>query len=93
MENSTMTLAVAFYLGFALSGFFGAITRDLVTPIIAGIFPGVEQNLDTITVSIGPVKLNIGDAIGAAINLGIAFFVLWITLPILRAYSPVGGRR
>ena len=93
MESSTMTLAVAFYLGFALSAFFTSITRDLVTPVIAGIFPGVEQSLDKITVSIGPVKLNIGDAIGAAINLGIAFFVLPVTLPVLRAYSPVGGRR
>jgi len=88
-----MTLAVAFYLGYALSSFFGAITRDLVTPIIAGIFPGVEQGLDKITVSIGPVKLNIGDAIGASLNLAIAFFVISMTLPYIRAYSPVGGRR
>ena len=93
MEGSTMTLAVAFYLGFALSTFFGAITRDLVTPVIAGIFPGVEQGLDKITVSIGPVKLNIGDAIGATLNLAIAFFVISMTLPYIRAYSPVGGRR
>jgi len=88
-----MTLAVAFYLGFALSTFFGAITRDLVTPVIAGVFPGVEQGLDKITVSIGPVKLNIGDAIGATLNLAIAFFVISMTLPYIRAYSPVGGRR
>ena len=88
-----MTLAVAFYLGYALSSFFGAITRDLVTPIIAGIFPGVEQGLDKITVSIGPIKLNIGDAIGASLNLAIAFFVISMTLPYIRAYSPVGGRR
>ena len=93
MDSGTMTLAVAFYLGFALSSFFGAITRDLVTPIITGIFPGVEQSLDKIVVTIGPVKLNIGDAIGASFNLAIAFFVLWVTLPIVRAYSPVGGRR
>lgn len=93
MESSTMTLAVAFYLGYALSSFFGAITRDLVTPIIAGIFPGVEQGLDKITVSIGPIKLNIGDAIGASLNLAIAFFVISMTLPYIRAYSPVGGRR
>jgi large-conductance mechanosensitive channel len=93
MESSTMTLAVAFYLGFALSTFFGAITRDLVTPVIAGVFPGVEQGLDKITVSIGPVKLNIGDAIGATLNLAIAFFVISMTLPYIRAYSPVGGRR
>ena len=93
MESGTMSLAVAFYLGFALSAFFTSITKDLVTPIIAGIFPGVEQSLDKITVSIGPIKLNIGDAIGAALNLAIAFFVLYMTLPLLRAYSPVGGRR
>lgn len=93
MEGSTMNLAVAFYLGFALSAFFTAIAKDLVTPVIAGIFPGVEQSLDKITVSIGPIKLNIGDAIGAALNLAIAFFVLYTTLPLLRTYSPVGGRR
>jgi large-conductance mechanosensitive channel len=93
MESGTFSLAVAVYLGFALSAFFGAITRDLITPIISGIFPGVEQGLDKITVSIGPVKLNIGDAIGSFLNLGIAFFVVYMTLPLLRAYSPVGGRR
>jgi large-conductance mechanosensitive channel len=93
MEGGIINLAVAFYLGFALSIFFNTITKDLVTPVIAGIFPGVEQNLDKITVSIGPIKLNVGDAIGAALNLGIAFFVLYTTLPYIRAYSPVGGRR
>ena len=93
MDSNTTSLAVAVYLGFALSTFFGAITRDLVTPIIAGIFPGVEQSLDKVTVSIGPVKLNIGDAIGAALNLGIALFVISVTLPYIRTYSPLGGRR
>ena len=88
-----MALAVAFYLGFALSSFFGALTRDLITPIISGIFPGVQKDLDKIVVNIGPVKLNIGDAVGATLNLAIAFFVLWVTLPLVRAYSPVGGRR
>jgi len=93
MDSNTTSLAVAIYVGFALSTFFGAITRDLVTPIIAGIFPGVEQSLDKVTVSIGPVKLNIGDAIGAALNLGIALFVISVTLPYIRTYSPLGGRR
>lgn len=88
-----MALAVAIYLGFALSSFFGAISRDLITPIITGIFPGVQQSLDKIVVNIGPVQLNVGDAIGATLNLAIAFFVLWITLPLVRSYSPVGGRR
>lgn len=93
MDGSTMALAVAFYLGFALSNFFGAVTRDIITPIMTGLLPGVEQTLDKIVVNIGPVKLNIGDAIGSLLNLAIAFFVIWVTLPLVRAYSPVGGRR
>lgn len=93
MDSNTFGLAVAIYLGFAMSTFFGSITRDLITPIITGIFPGVEKGLDKITVSIGPVKLNIGDAIGATLNLAIAFFVLYVTLPLIRSYAPVGGRR
>jgi large-conductance mechanosensitive channel len=93
MDSNTFGLAVAIYLGFAMSTFFGSITRDLITPIITGIFPGVEKGLDKITVNIGPVKLNIGDAIGATLNLAIAFFVLYVTLPLIRSYAPVGGRR
>jgi len=88
-----MTIAVAFYLGSALSQFFTAITRDLVTPVIAGIFPGVQQSVDKIVVSLGPVKLNVGDAIGAVMNLAIAYLVVSMTLPYVRSYAPMGGKR
>ena len=88
-----MTFAVAFYIGTALSQFFGAITRDLFTPVIAGLLPGAEKSLDKIVINLGPVKLNVGDAIGATLNLLIAFFVVSMTLPYIKAYSPVGGRR
>ena len=88
-----MTIAVAFYLGSALSQFFTAITRDLVTPVIAGVFPGVQQSVDKIVVSLGPVKLNVGDAIGAVMNLAIAYLVVSMTLPYVRSYAPMGGKR
>jgi large-conductance mechanosensitive channel len=86
------TIAVGFYLGSTLSQFFTALTRDLVAPIIAAIFPGVQTSVDKIVVQVGSVKLNIGDAIGSVINLLIAYFVVSMTLPYIRSYSPIGGR-
>lgn len=95
MDSSTslMTIAVAIYIGGALYKFFDAITRDLVTPVIAGLFPGATQTIDKITVQIGPVKLSIGDAIGATLNLIIAYLVVAMTLPYVKTYAPIGGRR
>lgn len=92
-DMTVMTFAVAIYIGTALSQFFSAITRDLITPVIAGLLPGAEKSLDKIVINIGPVKLNVGDAIGATLNLLIAFFVVSMTLPYIKAYTPVGGRR
>ena len=92
-NETVMTFAVAIYLGFALSQFFGSITRDLVTPFVAALFPGVQQAVGQYVLSIGPIKLSIGDAIGATFNLLIAFAVVSLTLPYIRAYVPVGGRK
>ena len=93
MSIDVMVMAVGLYLGFALSQFFTAITRDLITPVIAGVFPGVQQSVDKVVVQVGPIKLNIGDAIGAVMNLAIAFLVVSITMPYVRPYAPMGGRR
>jgi large-conductance mechanosensitive channel len=93
MGATTITnFAVAFYLGAALKDFFGSIAKDLITPFIAAVFPNTQQSLDKITVQLGPVKINIGEVIGATLNLVLAYMVLALTLPYLREYSPVGGR-
>ena len=93
-DSTVITFAVAIYLGFALSQFFGSITRDLVTPFVAVLFPGVQQAVGHYVINIGPIKLSIGDAIGATFNLLIAFAVVSMTLPYIRAYAPVvGGRK
>lgn len=84
--------AIAFYLGAALKDFFGSISRDLIAPFIAAIFPSAQQTIDKTTVQVGPVKISIGDAIGATINLAVAYVVLMLTLPYIREYAPVGGR-
>lgn len=91
--SEVMAFAIAIYLGFAVSGFFSSISRDLITPIIAGIFPGVQASIEKITVQVGPVKLSIGDAIGAFINLLIAYLVVAVSLPFVTSYAPLGGRR
>jgi large-conductance mechanosensitive channel len=88
-----MGFAVAFYVGAALMKFFDAVTRDLVTPILAGIFPGVQQTVDKLVIQVGSVKISIGDAIGATFNLLIAFLVVSWTLPLIKTYAPIGGRR
>ena len=93
MTSDLMIIAVAFYLGHALSQFFTALTRDLVTPVIAGVLPGVQQSVDKIVLPLGPIKLNLGDAIGAVMNLAIAYLVVSMTLPYVRAYAPMGGKR
>ena len=92
-NETVTTFAVAIYLGFALSQFFGALTRDLVTPFVPFLFPGVQPALGHYVLTVGPLKLSIGDAIGATLNLLIAFAVVSVTLPYIRAYVPVGGRK
>ena len=92
-STSVLTIAVGLYIGMAMGQFFGAITRDLITPVLAGLLPGVGAAADVFTVQIGPIKFKIGDAIAATLNLLIAYFVVSITLPYIRTYAPIGGRR
>jgi hypothetical protein len=95
MDSSTsiLTIAVGLYVGMTLAQFFTAITRDLVTPVLAGVLPGVQSSLDKVVVQIGTVKINVGDAIAATMNLAIALLVVNMTLPYVRTYAPIGGRR
>jgi large-conductance mechanosensitive channel len=93
-EMTVMSFAVAIFLGSAVSQFFTAISRDLVAPIVGGLLPGAQAGLEKWTVQVGPVKLALGDALSATVNLAIAITVVWLTLPYIRAYSPIsGGRR
>lgn len=93
-DSTILTFAVAIYVGAALSTFFGTVTRDLVTPLLAGLFPGVQTSISSFTVTLGGVKFNVGEAVAAAINLGIALVVVQFTLPYIKQYAPLsGGRR
>jgi large-conductance mechanosensitive channel len=95
MDSSTsvLTIAVGMYVGLSLMGFFMALTRDLVTPVVASLFPGVQASVDSYVITIGSVKLKVGDAIASTINLLIVWFVVSSTLPFLKTFAPIGGRR
>uniref|UniRef100_A0A6C0K1D5 Uncharacterized protein n=1 Tax=viral metagenome TaxID=1070528 RepID=A0A6C0K1D5_9ZZZZ len=88
-----LTIAVAIYIGATLYRFFEAVTHDIVSPVIGGFFPGAEKSVDGVVITVGSAKIKIGAAIGAAVNLGIAFLVVSMTLPHIKKYAPVGGYR
>jgi large-conductance mechanosensitive channel len=93
-EMTVMSFAVAIFLGSAVSQFFGTISKELVAPIIGGLFPGAQAGLEKWSVQVGPVKLGLGEALSATVNFVIAIVVVYLTLPYIRTYSPIqGGRR
>jgi hypothetical protein len=96
MSNKSMllTFAVAIFVGGALKDFFQAIITDLVAPFFVLFSPDAQHTVGGLTMQVGPVKLKIGDAIGAGVTLVIALVVTAAVLPYLHAYSPLqGGKR
>jgi len=91
--STITTFAVAIYIGLALNQFFSSIAKDLIAPFIAALFPTAQQSVEKITIQLGPVKINIGDVIGATINLIVAYAAVALTLPYIREYAPLGGRK
>jgi hypothetical protein len=89
VENQVLVFALAIHAGMILSNFFNAITRDLVLPLLS---PVATEEAKLI-VQIGTIKFNIGDVIVQTLNLLIAFGVVYVTLPYIKDYVPVAGRR
>jgi large-conductance mechanosensitive channel len=92
-EMTILSFAVAIYLGTSMTEFFSAVAKDLLAPVITGFFPGVHDGITKLTVQVGPVKFSVGNALGAAINLAVAILAVTLTLPYVRAYSPIRGGR
>jgi hypothetical protein len=90
--NKIVIASVSVYLGIFLSGFFKAITRDLVLPLLSPL-ASVESGVATLVVQIGGIKFNIGDVIVQVINLVIAVGVIYLTLPYLKEYVAIAGQR
>jgi len=93
-QSLLLTFAVAIFVGSALKDFFQAFISGIVTPFLGVLFPSVQQSVGGLVLDVGPVKLKVGDAIGAAATLFVALFVAAVAMPMLKEYSPVqGGRR
>jgi hypothetical protein len=92
VENQVLVFALAIHAGFILSNFFNALTRDLILPLVSPLASS-EGGISKLVVQIGSIKLNIGDVIVQTMNLFIAFGVVYFTLPYVKEYVPVAGRR
>jgi len=92
-QSLLLTFAVAIFVGNSLKDFFQAIIADLVAPFFVLVMPDAQHSVGGLVVPIGPVKLKVGDAIAATATLLIALFVVSMTLPYIRAYSPLKGGR
>ena len=86
-----ITVAVAFVVGSALKDFFSALTSGVVAPIIASLFPSVQQSVAGLTVQLGSVKLEVGSVISATATLFISLLVVSMALPYIKAYAPIRG--
>jgi large-conductance mechanosensitive channel len=91
-EITVYTIAVGFFLGGALKDFFQSFTNDLIAPFTV-LFGGVSKSVEGVTISLGPVKLEVGKVIGSALTLMIALVVVSFTLPYIKAYAPMIGAR
>jgi large-conductance mechanosensitive channel len=97
-ETYLLTLSVAFFMGSALSNFFMAFSRDIVMPILAALFGSSnERDVDKFYITIGDnKKLLVGDLLSSFFHIILAYFIVSMTLPYIRQFSPTistGGRK
>jgi len=92
VENQVVIFAVAIHAGMILTKFFDAITRDLVLPLLSPL-ASAEGGVSKLVIQFGTIKLNVGDVIVQTLNMLIAFAVIYFTLPYVKEYVPVAGRR
>jgi large-conductance mechanosensitive channel len=91
-QNQVVTFALAIYVGTTLTQFFNALIRDLVLPLMSPL-ASTEAGLSKLVLTVGGIKLNVGDVVVQFVNLVIVFMVVSYALPYLKTYVPtVGGR-
>ena len=91
-DNQVLTFGVAIFVGMTLVNFFNAFMRDLVLPLLSPV-ASAEAGVSKLVVTLGSIKLNVGDLIVQFLNLVVAFTVVSFLLPYLKDYVPVAGRR
>ena len=78
MKYQVVGLAVAFIIGAAATKMVTATVADIIMPIIAVIIPGGDWRSSV--VQLGPVKLLVGDFVGAIIDFIIIALVVFLVV-------------
>ena len=91
IENKILVSVVAIHLALFFTGFFNALTRDIVLPLLS--LSSVEDGVAKLVIQVGTVKINIGDFMVQSINLVVAIAIVYYTLPHIKEYIPIAGRR
>ncbi len=76
LKGNMIDLAVAVVIGGAFGKVVTAIVSDLVMPIVGAILPGGEWR----TFSATPLKLQVGDFLGALIDFIIVSMVIFLAV-------------
>jgi large-conductance mechanosensitive channel len=79
--------AFAIYLGFSLHAFFDSLVKDFVAPLINSLSPTSLNDLDKQTVVIGKLRIKYGDILSHFIQLAVAGFLIYLTLPYARSIA------
>ena len=91
LKGNMIDLAVAVVIGGAFGKVVSAIVSDLVMPIVGAILPGGEWRTFTAT----PLKLQVGDFLGAIIDFLIVSMVIFLTvvklMGALKKPAPAGA--
>jgi large conductance mechanosensitive channel len=78
MKYQVVGLAVAFIIGAAATKMVTATVNDIIMPIIGALIPGGDWR--TTVVQAGPIKLLVGDFVGAIIDFVIIALVVFLVV-------------
>lgn len=80
-KYQVLGLAVAFVIGAASTKLVTALVNDIVMPIVSVLIPGGDWRASIL--QIGPVKILIGDFVGALIDFLIIAAVVFVVVKFL----------
>lgn len=86
IKQNALALALAVVIGVALNRVVQAIVNDLIMPVVSVATPSGEWEKATLT--LGSVKLGIGDLLSALLNFLIIGFVAWRISKIVAPERP-----
>jgi large conductance mechanosensitive channel len=81
MKYQVIGLAVAFIIGAAATKMVTAAVTDIIMPVIAALIPGGDWKKTELV--LGPIKLLVGDFVGAIIDFIIIALVVFLIVKFM----------